>query len=112
MKGFGEKCEKPPFLGILAKNDQSWIVFGLNGQNGNFFKKAVGRFLSRLEALTNFKVSEKIMNGFRETALRMNGWTNGRMDRRDSLGLQRIHRKTKNHIHFSWLFLVTLIFLN
>ena len=64
MKGFQEKCEKPPFLGILGQNGQFWTVFGQNGQNGNFFKKALGTFLSRLQALTNYKVSEKVMNGF------------------------------------------------
>ena len=59
MKGFREKCEKPPFLGILGQKGQFWTVFGQNGQNGNFFKKALGTFLSRLQALTNCKVSEK-----------------------------------------------------
>ena len=39
MKGFREKCEKPPFLGILGQNRQFWTVFGQNGQNGNFFQK-------------------------------------------------------------------------
>ena len=33
--------------------------FGQNGQKGNFFKKALGKFLSRLQAITNCKVSEK-----------------------------------------------------
>ena len=50
MNGLWKKFEKPPFLGILVQN----------GQNGNFFKKALGTFLSRLQALTNCKVSEKI----------------------------------------------------
>ena len=36
MKGFREKCEKPPFLGILGQNCQFWT--GQNGQNGIFFK--------------------------------------------------------------------------
>ena len=33
------------------------------------------------------------MKGFRETAL----WTDGRMDRRDSLGLQQLRREIKNN---------------
>ena len=31
-------------------------------------RKALGTFSSLLQALTNCKVSEKVMNGFRETA--------------------------------------------
>ena len=46
-------------LGILGQNGQFWTIFGQNGQNGNFFKKVLGTFLSRLQALTNCKVSEK-----------------------------------------------------
>ena len=69
MKEFREKCEKPPFLGILGQNGQFWTVFGQNGQNGNFFKKALGTFLSCLQALTNCNDLEKINERFRETAL-------------------------------------------
>ena len=58
--------------------------FGQNGKNGIFFKKELGKFFSRLQAQTNCKVPEKVMNGFQETASR----TNGRKDKRDSLGLQ------------------------
>ena len=39
-------------------------IFGQNGQNGNFFKKALGKFFSRLQALTNCKVSEKSIEQF------------------------------------------------
>ena len=56
MNGLRKKCEKPPFFGILG---QFWTVFGQNGQNGNFFKKALGTFFLHLQALTNCKVSEK-----------------------------------------------------
>ena len=59
MKGFQEKCEKPPFFGILAKDDQFWTVFGQNGRNRIFFKKGLGTFFPPLQALTNCKVSEK-----------------------------------------------------
>ena len=36
------------------------------------------------------------MNGFRETARHTNGRTNEGTDKRDSLGLQRLRRETKN----------------
>ena len=44
-----------------------------------FFQKALGTFLSRLQALTNCKVSEKVMNGFEKLR---HGQTNGRTDGR------------------------------
>ena len=53
-EGIPKKCEKPPFLGILVKNDQFWTVFGQNGRNGIFSKKRLDHFF-----LTNCKVSEK-----------------------------------------------------
>ena len=55
---------KPPFLGILGQNGQFWTVFSQNGQNGNFFQKALETFFSRLQALTE-KFQKKIMKGFR-----------------------------------------------
>ena len=63
MKGFREKSEKPPLLGILGQNGQFWTVFGQNGQNGNFFQKAFGTFFSLLKALIKCKVSEKSNQG-------------------------------------------------
>ena len=63
MKGFREKCEKPPFLGILGQNGQFWTVFGQNGQNGNFFQKSVLNIFSLLKILINCIVSEKINEG-------------------------------------------------
>ena len=77
MKGFREKCEKPPFLGILGQNDQFWTVLGQNGRNRNFFKKALGTFFSHLQAQTNCKVSEKSNERF----LRKSG-TNERTNER------------------------------
>ena len=59
-----KKCEKPPFLGILGQNGQFWTVLDKMGKTGFFFKKAVGTFFWRLQALTNCKDSEKVMNGF------------------------------------------------
>ena len=99
MKGFEEKCEKLPFLGILGKNGQFWTVFGQNGQNGNFFKKALGTFFSHLQALTNCNVSEKSNERFssnRMTYGLRDARTHGRTDARESLGLQRLRRETKN----------------
>ena len=47
MKGFREKCEKPPFLGILGQTAPFWTVFGQNGQNGeNYQKSAWNIFLA------------------------------------------------------------------
>ena len=66
MKGFREKYEKPPFLGIFGQNGQFWTVFGQNGQNGNFFQKSDWNIFSLLKARINCKISEKIMKGFRE----------------------------------------------
>ena len=48
------------------------------------------------------KFQKKVMNGFRETASRMNERTNERTNERDSLGLQRLRRETKKH-SLRWL---------
>ena len=86
-----KKCEKHPFLGILGQNGQFWTFFGQNGQNGNFFEKVLGTFFSRLKALTNCKVSEKS-----NERILSNRVTHVRTDGRESLGLQRLRRETKN----------------
>ena len=77
MKGFQEKCKKPPFLGILAKNGPFWTVFRKMSETGFFFKKALGTFFPPLQALTNCKVSEKSNERISRKAV-----ANGRMDRR------------------------------
>ena len=51
--------QKNSILGILYQNSPFWIVFGQNGRNRIFFKKALGTFFLRLWVLTNCKVSEK-----------------------------------------------------
>ena len=67
MNGLRKKCEKPTFLGILFQNANFGQFLAKMGETGFFFKKALGTFLSRLQALTtNFQ--KKVMNGFRETA--------------------------------------------
>ena len=48
----------------IQPNGQFWIVFGQNGQNGEKYQKSAGTFFTRLQALTNCKVSEKVMNDF------------------------------------------------
>ena len=49
------------------------------GKTGIIFKKAHGTFFSHLQALTNCKVSEKVMNGFEQSRdIRTNGHTYGR----------------------------------
>ena len=47
----------------IQPNGQFWKIFGQNGQNGFFFKKAFGTFFSLLKALINCKVSEKSNEG-------------------------------------------------
>ena len=79
MNGLRKKCKKPPFLGILVQNGQFWTAFGPNGQNGNFFKKALGTFFSRIQALTNCKVSEKSNERFSSNRV-THACTDGRTD--------------------------------
>ena len=63
MKGFQEKCEKPPFLGILGQNAPFWKFLAKMAKTVKIIKKALGTFFSRLKALTNCKVSEKSNEG-------------------------------------------------
>ena len=77
MKGFQEKCEKPPFLGILGQNGQFWKFLAKMGKNGIFFKKAFGTLFSLLKALINCKVSEKSNERFSSNSV-----TDGRTDAR------------------------------
>ena len=69
-----------------------------------FFKKALGTFFWRLQALTNCKVSEKSNERFSSTRM-MHGRTYGRTNGRESLGLQRLRRETKNSENYNvWIF--------
>ena len=74
----------------IQPNGQFWTIFGQNGQNGKFFKKALGKFLLCLHALTNCKVSEKSNERFSSNRV-----TDVRTNERESLGLQ-LRRETKN----------------
>ena len=53
------KNAKTTIFGNFESKRPILEVFGQNGQNGNFFEKALGTYLSRLQAQTNCKVSEK-----------------------------------------------------
>ena len=68
ISGFSGISSLKETVAHIQPNGQFLKVFGQNGQNGIFFKKELGTFFSRLQALTNCKVSEKVMNGFRATA--------------------------------------------
>ena len=77
MKGFQEKCEKPPFLGILGQMPHFGQFLAKMGETGIFFKIALGTFFSHLQALTNCKVSEKSNERFSSNSV-----TDGRTDER------------------------------
>ena len=97
MKGFLEKCEKPPFLDILGQNGNFGQFLAKMGETGFFFKKALGTFFPPLQALTNCKVSEKSNERFssnRVTDVR----TEARTNERESLGLQRLRQETKKSV--------------
>ena len=82
MRGFRKRnAKKPNFGQFLAKMAKS----------GNFLIKALGTFFSLLQALINCKVSEKINERFSSNRV-----TYGCTDGRESLGLQRLRRETKN----------------
>ena len=49
----------------IQPNGQFWTIFGQNGKNGTFFKKALGTFFSHLQALTvKFQNMSYLYNGF------------------------------------------------
>ena len=56
--------------------------------SSDFIKKALGTFLSRLQALTGCKISEKSNERFSRNCV---------TDGRDSLGLKRLRRETKKN---------------
>ena len=68
----------------IHPNGQFWTVFGQNGQNRIFFKKALGTFFPPLQALTNCKVSEKSNERFLSNRV-MYGRTYGRTDIRNNV---------------------------
>ena len=74
---------------------------------GFFFKKALGKFFSHLQALTNCKVSGKSNERFSSNSV-THVRTDARTDGRESLGLQRLRRETKN---FTFLHSLRLAFL-
>ena len=50
---------KPPFVVILGQKGQFWKFLAKMAKTVKIIKKAVGKFFSRLHALTKCKVSEK-----------------------------------------------------
>ena len=80
MRGSRKKIQKPPFLVILGQKGPFWTVFHQNGQNGENYKKTLGKFFSHVQALLTVKFQKQVMSGFRENALRTDGCT----DRHDS----------------------------
>ena len=84
---------------IFGHFGQKWPIFDSFwpklGETGFFFKKALGTFFPPLQALTNCKVSEKKMNGFRD----ISGRTEVRTDERglNSRFLRINIRRTNNN---------------
>ena len=75
---FGPKC---PIL------DSFWPKWAKR----KFFKESAWNFFLRLQALTNCEVSEKSNERFSSNRV-----TDVRTNERESLGLQRLRRETKN----------------
>ena len=63
--------QKTSIFGDLGQKGPFWTVFGQNGQNGENYQKSDWNIF-------------KVMNGFREKALRTNGRTDVRTARRAS----------------------------
>ena len=62
------RAQKSPFWSFLAKKNHFGQFLAKMVKTVKIIKRALGTFFSRLQALTNCKVSEKVMNGFREKA--------------------------------------------
>ena len=91
MRGSRKKMPKAPFWSFLAKKGHFVQCLSKMGKTGFFFKNAFGTFFSLLKALINCKVSEKSNERFSRNRV-----TYGRTHGRESLGLQRLRRETKN----------------
>ena len=76
----------------MANFDQ---FFAKMAKTVKIIKKALGIFFSRLQALTNCKVSEKVTNGFREKALCTSEQTYGRMNTTPKVSNDRWSRDQK-----------------
>ena len=57
-------------IAFLAKKAIIWQFLAKNGRFFNFFKNPLGTFFYIAKALTNWKVSEKLMNGYLDNACR------------------------------------------
>ena len=93
-EGILRKMRKTSILGILSQKVQFSTLFLPTWAKQDFFQKALGTFFPPLQALTNCKVSEKVIfEQPRDT--RMYARTYARTHTRESLGLQRLRRETK-----------------
>ena len=79
MNGLRKKCEKPSIFGHFWPKKQILDSFWPKWAKREFFQKELGTFFTRLQALTNCKVSEKSNERFSRNCV-TNGRTNGRMN--------------------------------
>ena len=97
MRGFRKKCQKPPFWSFLAKKGHFGQFLAKMAKTVKIFKKALGKFFSHLQALTNCKVSEKSNERFLRKSVAYVR-TNERTDERTRLirSQRPVGRETKN----------------
>ena len=69
MNGLQKNAKNLHFWAFWAKMANFGQFLAKMGKTGIFFKKALGTFFSRLQALTNFKVSEKSNERFLSTSV-------------------------------------------
>ena len=91
MNGLWKKAKNLHFWAFWAKMPHFGHFLAKMVETGIFFKKELGTFFKHLQALTNCKVSEKSNERFSSNSV-----THGRTYGRESLGLQRLRRETKN----------------
>ena len=98
------------FQSFWAKN-ANYGIFGQNGQKGNFFKKALGKFLSRLQAITNCKVSEKSNERFSSNCV-THARTDERTDANPQVSNDFVERPKRREKDSYTVFYSTLMFLD
>ena len=97
MRRSRKKCQKPPFSSFLAKKGHFGQFLAKMAKTVKIIKKVLGTFFSRLQALTNCKVSEKSNERFSSNRV-TDARTHVQTDGRESLGLQRLRRETKKEL--------------
>ena len=68
MRGSEKNAKNLHFWSFLAKKGHFGQFLAKMAKTVKIFKKALGTFFLHLQAVTNCKVSEQVMNGFREKA--------------------------------------------